>query len=74
MQAQPTERPIRLRVEPPALEDHEPRLDTFAPQRLHVLPRNPRHVDGAVRDSERHASSGSDRGEPLLEIDHLRVA
>ena len=45
----PVERPVGLVVQLPALEDDEPRVDPLAPQRLDVLPRDPRDVHGAVR-------------------------
>src|SRR5581483_10208940 len=51
--AVPVERPVRLVVEPAALEDDEPRVDALAPQRLDVLPRDAGDVDRAVRDAQR---------------------
>ena len=48
--AAPVERPVRLRVPQLAVEDDEPRVDVLAPQREHVLPRDPGEVDRAVRD------------------------
>ena len=52
----PLERPIRLVVQPPPLEDDEPSVDPLPPQRLHVLPRNPRDVHGRVRHPKSHVS------------------
>ena len=46
------ERPVGLVVQLPALEDNEPSVHTFPPQRLHVLPRDPGSVDGRVRDPQ----------------------
>ena len=46
------ERPVGLVVQLPALEDDEPCVDALAPQRLHVLPGDPRDVHGAVRDPQ----------------------
>ena len=48
------ERPVRLRVPQLAVEDDEPRVDVLAPQREHVLPRDPGEVDRAVRDPQGH--------------------
>ena len=51
------ERPVGLRMQPLALEDDEPRVDSATSQRLHVLPRDPRDVDRAVRDAEAHRAA-----------------
>ena len=51
--AVPVERPVRLGMQPPALEDDEPRVDPLPPQRLDVLPRDAGDVDGRVRDPKR---------------------
>jgi hypothetical protein len=39
-------------VQLPPLEDDEPGVNAFPPQRLHVLPRNPGDVDGRVRHAQ----------------------
>jgi hypothetical protein len=44
------ERPVRLVVQLPALEDNEPGVNTLPPQRLDVLPRDASGVNGRVRD------------------------
>ncbi len=50
--AGPVERQIGLRMELLALDDDEPGVDALAAQRLHVRPRDPRHVQRGVDYSE----------------------
>ena len=60
--------PVGLGVELVALEDDELRVDALPPQRLHVLPRHARGVDGAVDDRAAAASRGRiECAEPLLD-------
>ena len=42
---------VRLRMQPVAVEDDEPRVDAAPPERLDVRPRDAGSVDGAVRDA-----------------------
>ena len=50
--ARPVERPVSLWMELLALHDDEPRVDALPPQRLHVRPRDPRHVQRGVDYAE----------------------
>jgi hypothetical protein len=54
--AVPVERLVRLRVEPVALEDDEPRVHASPPEREHVLPRDAGGVDRAVRYPVSHST------------------
>ena len=53
------ERDVGLRVQPVAVEDHEPGVDSSPAERLDVRPRNARGVHGAVDDAQRHGSHSS---------------
>ncbi len=54
------ERPVGLGMEAAAVDDDEPRVHAGAPQRLHVLPGDAGHVDGAVGDLELDTRVGDD--------------
>src|SRR5581483_7303424 len=56
------ERPVRLRMEPVAVEDDELRVDAAAAEGLDVRPRDAGRVDRAVDDAEGHRRVRSSRG------------
>ncbi len=53
------ERAVRLRMQLLALDDDQLRVDALAPECLHVRPRDPRHVQRGMNDSQSSHSTWS---------------
>src|SRR5438874_8053433 len=63
---------VCLRVLQAGVEDNEPRIHAFAPQRLHVRPADAREVDRAVNYSESHSTWSKYRS--ALRVGRTRAA